>query len=1021
MPRTAAHDRPRRGPFRKGQDLSARETGWRIEQCRYLYSGLPGAIMVSAVVAVVLVAGQSAVVAHERLFAWLLAFGAVSLGRMALWFMHRSAPEPAADGARWLRRYRIGAAAAGLAWALGGYLLFPPGNVPHQAFLAFAIAGISAGAAITQAADRVSMMVFAAPPLVTLIAMQALQGDAIALSMGAMVLVFFAFILFNAVRSHGKLQDLWRYRSTAIERDAQLASSEARLHHLLSAGPAVVYSCGVTGDFPATYISPNIAGMMGYTAEEFLAAPGFWAAHVHPDDLGRVRDQQRALLTRGRANLEYRFHHKSGEWRWTRDDQIVVRDLDGAPREIVGAWTDITARKAAEETAERSARALAESNASLERRVAERTAALSESEQRLARAQRAARLGSWEYDPRSGAWHWSDEFCRIFGLDASLRGGADAWTAVIHPEDRAAVLDVVRRSRETGQPYEIQYRIIRSDGQLRALRARGEVEKDGRRVGSVMDVTEQAQAERALAEAQRIAHLGNWEFDEETGALRWSDEVYRIFGVEPGAIEPTTAWLEAHIHPEDLERVRRTWKPVDERPRRYEQEYRIVRPNGEVRRVAEIGEPADWAKPTGMSYVGTVLDITERASAERNLAEAQRIAKTGSWEMLPDREENRWSEELYRLLGLSPERDAATDANWNRLIHPEDRDAVIAAYLAANREQKSYTVRYRLIRPDGELRHMAEHGEWIDGRFVGTLSDITEQERVQRSLAEAHRIAKVGAWEWIPGTKTLRWSDEARRIFGYDDGVAERDHRDWQRRVHPDDAAAVEEILAAKRNRGIPFELAYRIVLPDGAIRMIHEWIESELDERGKLIREVGIFQDVTESRQLELAMQALSRELIALEGAEYFAAAVERLSKLLNVEHVYIARMDPAAPGTLRVVAAIRDGEPDAGKPAWIEEAPGIELAAGQSILIDRGARSRYPGGAIVADGIEGYAGEPIGDHDGRIIGQIAVMSRRPLANPATARTILRMFRVAAAAAIGRERVHQRDAWLRAILDNTP
>ncbi len=425
-------------------------------------------------------------------------------------------------------------------------------------------------------------------------------------------------------------------------------------------------------------------------------------------------------------------------------------------------------------------------------------------------------------------------------------------------------------------------------------------------------------------------------------------------------------------------------------------------------------------------FSGTLTDISEQERVQRALGEAQRIAATGSWELRPGSDIQWWSDEMYRLFGLTRAGHASTEATWHARIHPDDRAAAVAACRAARDSRAPYEIRYRLMRPNNETRFAIERGEWIDNRFTGTLTDITEQERTQRSLAEAQRIAKVGSWEWIPGTKKLRWSEEARQIFGYDDGAAERDNRDWQQRVHPDDQAAVEATLEANRERGIPFELAYRIVLPHGAIRTIHEWIESELDDQGELIREVGIFRDVTESKQVELAMQALSSDLIALEGRAYFTAAVERLTKLLNLEHAYIARLDPARPGAPRTVAMIKDGQPAVdpalGAPALAAGTPGAELAAGRSVLIDRGARQLYPGDHDLArDAIEGYAGEPIGDHDGRIIGQLAVMSRRPLPDPAIVQTILRMFGVAAAAAMGREQIHQRDAWLRAILDNTP
>ncbi len=105
----------RRGPFREGRGLSARETGWRVEQCRYLYSGMPGAIMVSGTIALILAVAQSSVVAPGRLIAWLAALGLVSLGRLALWRMNRKATAAEEQSALWLRRYRLGVLAAGLA------------------------------------------------------------------------------------------------------------------------------------------------------------------------------------------------------------------------------------------------------------------------------------------------------------------------------------------------------------------------------------------------------------------------------------------------------------------------------------------------------------------------------------------------------------------------------------------------------------------------------------------------------------------------------------------------------------------------------------------------------------------------------------------------------------------------------------------------------------------------------------------------------------------------------------------
>jgi PAS domain S-box-containing protein len=123
-------------------------------------------------------------------------------------------------------------------------------------------------------------------------------------------------------------------------------------------------------------------------------------------------------------------------------------------------------------------------------------------------------------------------------------------------------------------------------------------------------------------------------------------------------------------------------------------------------------------------------------------------------------------------------------------------------------------------------------------------------------LNRAQRIAQLGSWEWIPDLNCLRWSQEALRIFGYADGVTDRPPQEWQERIHPDDRAATIAILEANQDKGIPFEMTYRIVLPDGAIRIIHEQIEPLVDEAGNIVGEPGTIQDITERERAQASLR---------------------------------------------------------------------------------------------------------------------------------------------------------------------
>lgn len=132
---------------------------------------------------------------------------------------------------------------------------------------------------------------------------------------------------------------------------------------------------------------------------------------------------------------------------------------------------------------------------------------------------------------------------------------------------------------------------------------------------------------RDLAEAQRIAHLGSWVVDLASGAVTWSDEVHRIFGVAPGAFAGTQEQFLALVHPEDRDAMRGELARAVGTGAPYRLEYRIARPDGEVRTVLERAEVERDADGVIRRLIGTVLDITRRRLAEDALrAQTDRIA-----------------------------------------------------------------------------------------------------------------------------------------------------------------------------------------------------------------------------------------------------------------------------------------------------------------------------------------------------------------------------------------------------------
>jgi PAS domain S-box-containing protein len=137
----------------------------------------------------------------------------------------------------------------------------------------------------------------------------------------------------------------WSDVTERKQAEEAVAAAHVRVQDLLARSPAVIYAFKASGDYGPTFISPNIKELLGYEPGEYLESPEFWRSRVHPGDLSRVEKGYARLLEEGRLSTEYRFRKKDGNYCWISDDLQLIRDASGDPIEIIGAWSDITARK----------------------------------------------------------------------------------------------------------------------------------------------------------------------------------------------------------------------------------------------------------------------------------------------------------------------------------------------------------------------------------------------------------------------------------------------------------------------------------------------------------------------------------------------------------------------------------------------------------------------------------------------------------------------------------------------------
>ncbi len=493
------------------------------------------------------------------------------------------------------------------------------------------------------------------------------------------------------------------------EAEAALQASQERFRLAADAINGIIYEY----DFATGHVerTRGLFEVLGHRPDEVPPTAEWWSEQMHPDDRERLNNFDLQAVGSVPSLTEYRVRHKDGQWLHVEDRGLLVKDKEGRAVRMIGCTMNVTARKEAQ-------------------------AQLRYSEQLHRAAFDHSPLGL-VYVGEDGRFNKvNPAMCEITGYLAEELLEMKVFD-LTHPDDLV-------RDNELLAPYlrgETSYyqndkRYLRKDGNVRwvTVSARMVTDAAGRRlhsVGVVRDITEQKQSEEQVRQSEHrlrlateAAVIGLWEWDVHTNVVNWSAECYTIHGLLEGEFDGTADGFDRILHPEDRSRVWATVRAAVADQTRYECEFRIIRPNGEVRWVSNVGRALyDHGQPIKM--VGTITDVTDRKVVEERMRLAVEVAGLGVIHIdytddtcTPDST----SAALFGLEhGVSVPRSHVHDR-----FHPDDKTEILQRIqqcldpLGNGR----ISLELRIIRPDGTKKWLSVQQQIVFGENGGVRRPV---------------------------------------------------------------------------------------------------------------------------------------------------------------------------------------------------------------------------------------------------------------------------------------------------------